>query len=88
MIATFVLLAGLALGQTAEKPATDETLAAKVKQLVGKQGLGHDELAKREAAEKSLVELGPDVLPLLPAVSDCVAVTEYVPLAASGLENV
>jgi hypothetical protein len=52
-----------------EKAASDEALAAKVKVLVGKQGLGHDALAKREAAEKELIALGPDVLPLLPTVT-------------------
>jgi hypothetical protein len=66
---TFVLLWGLAWGQTSETPSSDEALAAKVKQLVGRQGLGHDELAKREAAEKELIALGPSVLPLLPAVT-------------------
>lgn len=69
VLTTLVLLSGLALGQAADKPASDEALAAKVKALVGKQGLGHDELAKREAAEKALVEIGPDVLPLLPTVT-------------------
>ncbi|HMC11710.1 MAG TPA: hypothetical protein VKH44_10485, partial [Pirellulaceae bacterium] len=69
MLTTLVLLSGLALGQAADKPASDEALAAKVKALVGKQGLGHDELAKREAAEKALVEIGPDVLALLPTVT-------------------
>jgi hypothetical protein len=69
MTATAVLLIGLALGQAAERAAGDEEIAAKVKQLVGKQGLGSDELAKRDAAEKALVELGPDVLQHLPTVT-------------------
>src|SRR5437868_1658761 len=69
MTAALVLLVGLTLGQAAEKTIGDDSLAAKVKQLVGKQGLGSDELAKREAAEKSLVELGPEVLPHLPTVT-------------------
>jgi hypothetical protein len=67
VITTLVLLSGLALGQMPEKASSDEALAAKVKALLGKQGLGSDELAKREAAEKELVAIGPDVLPLLPA---------------------
>jgi hypothetical protein len=69
MMTSLVLALAMTLGQAAEKSANDEDLAAKVKQLVGKQGLGHEELANREAAEKSLVELGPDVLPLLPTVT-------------------
>jgi hypothetical protein len=69
MTATAVLLIGLALGQAAEKAAGDEDIAAKVKELVGKQGLGSVELAKRDAAEKALVELGPDVLQHLPTVT-------------------
>jgi len=66
---TLVLLSGLAWGQIPEKAPADEALVAKVKALVGKQGLGHDELARREAAEKELIAIGPDVLPLLPAVT-------------------
>ncbi len=69
VITTLMLLTGLALGQAPEKAPADDALAAKVRSLVGKQGLGHDELAKREAAEKALIEIGPDVLPLLPAVT-------------------
>jgi hypothetical protein len=69
VIATLVLLSGLALAQATEKPANDEALAAKVRALVGKQGLGSDELAKREAAERDLIAIGPDVLPLLPTVT-------------------
>ena len=52
MLTTLVLAAALTLGQTAEKSATDESLAAKVKQLVGKQGLGHDELANAKRLKK------------------------------------
>jgi hypothetical protein len=69
VITTLVVLTGLVLGQMPEKTAADEALSAKVRSLVGKQGLGHDELAKREAAEKALIDIGPDVLPLLPAVT-------------------
>jgi len=64
---TLVLTAAMALAQAPQAPSADEALAAKVKTLLGKQGLGNDELAKREAAEKALIEIGPDVLPLLPA---------------------
>jgi len=69
MLTTLVLLSGLAWAQVPEKAISDEALAAKVKALVGKQGLGNDELAKREAAEKELIAIGPDVLPLLPTVT-------------------
>ena len=69
VLTTLVLLTGLALGQSPEKAAAYETLAAKVKALVGMQGLGSDELAKREAAEKELIAIGADVLPLLPATT-------------------
>jgi hypothetical protein len=59
---------GLALGQVADPAAaTGDALAAKVKALVAQ--LDSNELAKREAAEKELVEIGQDVLPLLPAVT-------------------
>src|SRR5690348_12158987 len=69
VITTLLLLAGLAIGQTpaSEKPAADEELASKVKALVAQ--LGSNELAKREAAEKGLIAIGPDVLPLLPGVT-------------------
>src|SRR6476646_908269 len=69
MTTMLLLLAALTLAQGDAKSSEADELAAKVKQLVGKQGLGNDELAKREAAEKDLVELGPDVLPLLPTVT-------------------
>ena len=69
MTAALVLVIGLTLAQSAEKAAGDEDIVAKVKQLVGKQGLGSEELAKRDAAEKALVELGPDVLQHLPTVT-------------------
>src|SRR5947207_10951868 len=69
MTTALLLLAALTLAQGDAKPADADELAAKVKQLVGKQGLGHDELAKREAAEKALVELGPDVVPRLATVT-------------------
>jgi hypothetical protein len=71
MLTTLVLVSALALSQSADTPAaaSDAELAAKVRALVGKQGLGNDELAKREAAEKELVAIGPDVLPYLPTVN-------------------
>lgn len=50
----------------AEKPASDD-LAAKVKALV--RQLDAPEQAKREAAEKELIALGPDVLALLPDIT-------------------
>lgn len=53
-----------------EEPAegkTDEALAAKVRGLV--KQLDNSQQAKREAAEKDLIALGQDILPLLPAVT-------------------
>jgi hypothetical protein len=83
MIEAFLLTAILSLGQavgvtkaadpaapTTAQPAAqsaDAELAAKVKRLV--LLLDDDVQAKREAAEKELVALGGDVLPLLPAIS-------------------
>ncbi len=67
MVAALLLASAVALGQAA--PATkaaDADLATKVKALV--RQLDGDEQAKREAAEKELVALGADVLPLLPAI--------------------
>jgi hypothetical protein len=70
MIHTLLLAGILTLGQAdapaeSAKPAVD--LAKEVKRLV--LLLDDDQQAKREAAEKDLVALGPDVLPLLPSVS-------------------
>jgi hypothetical protein len=67
VVATLLILSGFALGQIAENAGANEELATKVKTLLGKQGLGSDELAKREAAEKALIAIGPEVLPLLPS---------------------
>ena len=84
MLPTWVVVASLLVGQAevAEKseaaavpsaaPATAEkltpaALSAKVKGLI--QQLDSNQQARRESAEKELVALGPDVLPLLPAVS-------------------
>lgn len=69
MFTTLILVAGLTIAQAAEANSPDEALAAKVKVLLGRQGLGSDELAKREAAEKALVAIGPDVLAFLPTVN-------------------
>lgn len=46
---------------------TGDALTAKVRSLL--QQLDSNQQARREAAEKELVALGPDVLPLLPTVS-------------------
>ena len=79
MTLSLLLVAGIALGQAAapaakaDPPPTSSTKAAalaqqalvdKVKKLVAQ--LDDDSQARREAAEKSLVELGPDLLDLLP----------------------
>jgi hypothetical protein len=89
MVATWIMLVGLTVGQQADGTATADDLSAKVKQLVGKQGLGSEELAKREAAETSLVELGPDVLPLLPAVTSRTPAEDKIRLqrVRTALEN-
>ncbi|MEX2174390.1 MAG: hypothetical protein WD872_08510 [Pirellulaceae bacterium] len=76
MIQSLLLVCLLAAGQVAAgqapaaKPAGDAKaeLAGKVKLLV--RQLDSNEQDKREAAEKALVELGADVLPLLPDVTD------------------
>lgn len=77
-----VLVSGLLLGQAETKPAetpagekpaaaapsvADSELAKKVSALV--KQLDSNQQAQREAAEKDLVALGPDVLPLLPALT-------------------
>ena len=68
MATAFAILCTLALAQVdAPKAADSAELAAKVKLLV--RQLEDNVQAKREAAEKELVALGPDVLPLLPAVT-------------------
>src|SRR4029453_8274225 len=65
VITALLLISGLALGQAATAPAAaDGELKAKVEKLVPQ--LDSNEAAKREAAEKELIALGPEVLPLLP----------------------
>lgn len=53
--------------QGAEEKLSGVALQAKVKGLI--QQLDSNQQARREAAEKELVALGPDVLPLLPTVN-------------------
>ena len=80
MLTELVLVSGLVLGQAETKPAeksagdkpaaapvADAELAKKVAALV--KQLDSNQQAQREAAEKELVALGPDVLPLLPALT-------------------
>lgn len=67
MFTALVLICGLALGQTTPSAAAGDDLAAKVKALAAQ--LYSDEAAKREAAEKAIVALGPEVLPLLPTTN-------------------
>jgi hypothetical protein len=84
MLTELVLVSSLVLGQAEtnpeEKPAetkpvpakpaaaaADAELAKKVAALV--KQLDSNQQAQREAAEKELVALGPDVLPLLPALT-------------------
>jgi hypothetical protein len=69
MVAKLLLAATLVLGQAAETATpAGEKLPDQVKALV--RQLDHNEQAKREAAEKELIELGSDVLPLLPPVNN------------------
>lgn len=64
----WIIALGLAFGQLADSSAgASEALAAKVKSLAGQ--LDSNTLGERDAAEKALVEIGPDVLPHLPAVT-------------------
>lgn len=70
-----LLIVGLLLGQAeaaapgdASAPAEAEALAVKVRMLV--RQLDANQQAQRDAAEKELVSLGSDVLPLLPAVTN------------------
>src|SRR5262245_23670914 len=56
-----------AAAPSAAAPAADAELAKKVTALV--KQLDSNQQAQREAAEKELVALGPDVLPLLPALT-------------------
>jgi hypothetical protein len=77
MLATFLLVAGLACGQPAAAPPgqspakpTAESpveLKAAVGRLV--RQLDDTQLARRESAEKELIGLGPAVVDLLPPVT-------------------
>ena len=69
MVAKLLIAATLVLGQAAETttPAV-EKIDEQVKALV--RQLDHNEQAKREAAEKDLIALGSDVLPLLPPINN------------------
>lgn len=68
MATLLTLVCTLALAQVeAPKPADKPDLATQVKALV--RQLDDNAQAKREAAEKELVNLGADVLPLLPAIT-------------------
>ncbi|HEY2416005.1 MAG TPA: hypothetical protein VGI40_27435 [Pirellulaceae bacterium] len=69
MISAFIFAGVLAIGQVAEKPSTSDEMAVKVRALVGKDGLGHEQMAKRDEAEKALIALGPEVLGYLPTVT-------------------
>ncbi len=62
MIGSLLLIATALVGQTPTAEA--DTLKVEVRKLVHQ--LDSPRLEKREAAEKRLVELGPEVLPLLP----------------------
>lgn len=66
MFTTHLLAGCLLLGQVAAEPAAD--LAPVVQQLV--EELDSSEKARREAAEQKLLNLGPEILELLPDVTD------------------
>jgi hypothetical protein len=66
VVATLALLACLACGQTTETVSKDD-LTTKVRAL--ERQLNDDAIAKRETAEKELITIGPDVLPLLSTVN-------------------
>lgn len=86
MLTTLALLAGLTLGQ-ANDAAPDEILTAKVQALL--KQLSSSEMAKRDAAEKDLVAIGPDVLGLLPTTNARTPAEEKVRIGRirSALEN-
>jgi hypothetical protein len=65
---TAALLALLTLFAAAGRIVSGAEISDEAKRLV--RSLNARDLGEREAAEKSLVELGPGVLPLLPQVSD------------------
>lgn len=72
MFTALALSLVLMLGQPGDSndagaPKTAEALKAKVQTLI--QQLGHREMAQREAAEKDLIAIGPDVLGLLPTTN-------------------
>lgn len=69
MSATLVLVGGVLLGQVHATAGDD--LKLEVRRLV--RQLDAPRVAEREAAERELVELGPDVLDLLPGASERVS---------------
>lgn len=66
MISTMLLISSLAVAQVSDEAASDE-MSLQVRALV--KQLDDDSSAKRQAAEKELIELGPDALKLLPPVT-------------------
>lgn len=76
MLATFMLVAGLACGQPAaapagQTPAKSAESSADLKAAVAKlvRQLDDTQLARRESAEKELMGLGPAIVDLLPPVT-------------------
>jgi hypothetical protein len=69
VVTALILISGLVVGQAPENPAaSSDALTTRVKTLV--KQLDSNAVADREAAEKALVEIGPDVLTLLPTTTD------------------
>ena len=81
MISAFIFTAVLVFSQVAEKPSASDEMAARVRALVGKEGLGHEQMAKRDEAEKALIVLGPEVLGFLPTVTPRMPAEDQVRLA-------
>jgi hypothetical protein len=79
MFTPVVLVCALAVGQATEKASETTDLTAKVQALV--KQLGAAEMTKREAAEKELIAIGPDVLGLLPATTARTPAEEKVRLS-------
>jgi len=69
VLVSLVFMGGILLGQV-DAPAGDD-LSSQVRRLV--RQLDVPQLAQREAAEQKLIELGPDVLDLLPGSSQRVS---------------
>jgi hypothetical protein len=84
----FALLAGVVLCRAASAASTDDEPISSEAVAAAVRDLGADTLAARAAAEQSLLEMGPDVLELLPPVDviEAPAVREAVRRIRTQLE--